>query len=99
MSKDAQWLDGNALGGLLQELFGVDMTAAPHTCQSCGTERPVAAHRVYLGAGTSFRCPVCDQIALVAAALPDRHVATLSGAWRLEMPRWPITSTKEPDKG
>ena len=70
MSEDARWLDGNALGGLLHELFSADMTAAPHTCQSCGTERPVAAHRVYLGAGTVLRCPVCDQIALVAAALP-----------------------------
>ena len=61
MSEDAQWLDGNALGGLLQELFSGDMTAAPHTCHSCGTERPVAAHRVYLGAGTVLRCPVYDQ--------------------------------------
>jgi hypothetical protein len=87
MSEDARWLDGNALGGLFQELFSADMTAAPHTCQSCGTERPVAAHRVFLGAGTVLRCPVCDQIALVAAALRDRHVVHLTGAWRLEMPR------------
>ncbi len=87
MSEDPRWLDGNALGGLLQELFGAEMTAAPHTCQSCGTERPVAAHRVYLGAGTVLRCPVCDQIALIAVALPDRHVVHLTGAWRLEMPR------------
>jgi hypothetical protein len=79
MSEDARWLDGNALGGLLQELFGAEMTATPPTCQSCGTERPVAAHRVYLGAGTVLRCPVCDQIALVAAALPDRDVVHLSG--------------------
>jgi len=42
MSEDARWLDGNALGGLLQELFGVDLTGAPHRCESCGTERPVA---------------------------------------------------------
>ena len=87
MSEDAQWLDGNALGGLLQELFSAEMTAAPHTCQSCGTQRPVAAHRVYLCAGTVLRCPVCDQIALVAAALGDRHVVHLTGTWRLEMPR------------
>ena len=87
MSEDARWLDGNALGGLLQELFGTEMTAAPHTCQSCGTERPVAAHRVYLGAGTVLRCSVCDQIALVAAALPDRYVVHLTGTWRMEMPR------------
>ena len=87
MSEDARWLDGNALGGLLRQLFGAEMTGAPHTCQACGTERPVAAHRLYLGAGTVLRCPVCDQIALVAAALPDRDVVHLSGAWRLEIPR------------
>ena len=87
MSEDARWLDGNALGGLLQELFGAEMTGAPHTCQSCGAERPVAAHRAYLGAGTVLRCPVCDHIALVAAALADRYVVHLNGAWRLEMPR------------
>jgi hypothetical protein len=29
MSEDPRWLDGNALGGLLQELFGAEMTAAP----------------------------------------------------------------------
>ena len=87
MGEDARWLDGNALGGLLQELFGAAMTAAPHTCQSCGAERPVAAHRVYLGSGTVLRCPVCDQIALVAAAQPDRYVVHLTGAWRMEMPR------------
>jgi hypothetical protein len=28
MSEDARWLDGNALGGLLEELFGADMTTA-----------------------------------------------------------------------
>jgi hypothetical protein len=87
MSEDARWLDGNALGGLLHELFGADMTAAPHRCQSCGTERPLGAHRLYLSAGTVLRCPVCDQIALVVAALQDRHVLHLTGAWRLEMPR------------
>jgi uncharacterized protein DUF6510 len=87
MSEDARSLDGNALGGLLQELFSADMTAAPHTCRSCGAERPVAAHRVYLGAGTVLRCPVCDQIALVVAALRDRYIVHLTGAWRMEMPR------------
>ncbi|UGS37170.1 DUF6510 family protein [Capillimicrobium parvum] len=87
MSDDARWLDGNALGGLLQELFGAEMTAAPHTCQSCGTQRPVAAHRVYLGAGAVLRCPVCDKIAAVVATLPGRHVVHLTGAWRLELPR------------
>jgi starvation-inducible DNA-binding protein len=74
MSEDARWLDGNALGGLLQELFSADMTAAPHTCQSCGMERPVAAHRLYFGAGTVLRCPVCSSH-LPALAEPHQRQA------------------------
>ena len=86
MSEDARWLDGNALGGLLQELFGAEMTGAPHVpVVRRGTSR--RRHRVYLGAGTVLRCPVCEQVAFVAAALPDRHVVHFSGAWRMEMPR------------
>jgi hypothetical protein len=86
MSNDATWLDGNALGGLLQEMFGAEMTDAPHTCQQCAAESPVGAHRLYVGAGSVLRCPVCNQIALVAATLRDRHVVHLNGAWRIEIP-------------
>jgi hypothetical protein len=87
MSEDGRWLDGNALGGLLQEVFGTEMTDAPHTCQSCGANSPVAAHRLYLGAGSVLRCEICEQIALVAVTLRDRHVVRLTGAWRMDIPR------------
>jgi hypothetical protein len=87
MSEAARWLDGNALGGLLLELFGTELTAAPHRCESCGAMRPLAEHRLYLGAGAVLRCPVCEQVAMVVATLPDRHVLRLTGAWQLEMPR------------
>ena len=30
-------LDGNAIGGLLIEVFGTEMTTAAGTCGSCGT--------------------------------------------------------------
>ena len=30
-------LDGNAIGGLLHEVFGTEMTAAIGTCAACGT--------------------------------------------------------------
>jgi len=33
---DDATLDGNAIGGLLAELFGSDMTTAVSTCASCG---------------------------------------------------------------
>ena len=35
-------LDGNAIGGLLHEVFGTDMTDAEATCATCGATGPVA---------------------------------------------------------
>lgn len=86
MNEVARWLDGNALAGQLEELFGTDMTVAPHRCQSCGSVRPVGAHRLYRGAGLVLRCPVCGDIALRLATLRDRHVVQLEGRWQMEIP-------------
>ena len=85
MSEQALWLDGNALGGLLQELFGTELTDAPHGCGSCGAVRAVGAHRLYRGAGLVLRCPVCSDVALVVATAPNRRVVHLAGTWRMEM--------------
>jgi Family of unknown function (DUF6510) len=81
------WLDGNALAGLLREVFGAEMTTAPHRCRSCGTRSAVGAHRAYFGAGVVLRCPVCSDVAMRIATLPDRHVVQLTGSWTIEHPR------------
>jgi hypothetical protein len=86
MNEAARWLDGNALGGLLQELFGAELTDAPRGCPSCGAVHAVGAHRLYFGAGPVLRCPTCDAVALGVATRPSRHIVHLSGAWRLEIP-------------
>jgi hypothetical protein len=57
---DALMLDGNAVAGLLQEVFSVEMTTAIGTCASCGAAEPVGAVHVYQGAGIVLRCPHCD---------------------------------------
>jgi hypothetical protein len=55
-------LDGNAIGGLLHEVFGTDMTDAEATCATCGAAGPVAEAVVYLiggqwsAAGTAQVC-------------------------------------------
>jgi hypothetical protein len=87
MNEQALWLDGNALAGLLQELFATELTDAPHGCASCGAVRAIGAHRLYSGAGLVLRCPVCSDVALVVATAPDRHVVHLAGTWRMEMSR------------
>ena len=87
MTDDARWLDGNALAGLLHDIFGAEITDTERTCQSCGVPSAVGAHRVYRGAGMVARCPACGDVALRITTLPDRHVVLLAGAWSLELPR------------
>jgi hypothetical protein len=43
-------LDGNAIGGLLHEVFGTEMTTAAATCASCGRTAQVAQSTVYRAA-------------------------------------------------
>jgi hypothetical protein len=52
-------LDGNAIAGLLQEVFAVEMTTALGTCGGCGATEAVGAIHVYRGAGIVLRCPHC----------------------------------------
>jgi Family of unknown function (DUF6510) len=75
--------DGNAMGGLLREVFAVDVTAAARVCQSCGLDSQIGAHRLYTGAGYVLRCPGCGDLAAVIAALPDRNVISLHGTWSI----------------
>jgi Family of unknown function (DUF6510) len=73
-------LDGNAIGGLLIEVFGADMTAAPSTCGTCGASRPVAELVVYGPApGTVVRCRTCDSVLMVFVAAHGLVCADLSG--------------------
>ena len=46
-ASDSLVLDGNAIGGLLIEVFGTEMTTATGTCASCGTVGQVAELAVY----------------------------------------------------
>lgn len=58
---DDSALDGNAIGGLLIEVFGMEMTTAVATCGSCGTASLVAELVVYQhGLGTMVRCRRCQ---------------------------------------
>ena len=40
-------LDGNAAGGLLNEIFPFEMTTAEATCGGCGTMRPIGELMLY----------------------------------------------------
>lgn len=61
-----QALDGNAIGGLLLDVFGAEMTTATGTCISCGASSQVAEFAVYSRApGTVVRCRSCDGVLMV----------------------------------
>ena len=70
---DALMLDGNAVAGLLREVFAVEMTTAIGTCISCGATEPVGALHVFRGAGVVLRCPHCDN-ALMTIVRDDTRV-------------------------
>ena len=63
---DEETLDGNAIGGLLLEIFGTEMTTVVGTCASCGAVRQVAELVVYQpGLGTVARCRSCESVLMV----------------------------------
>ena len=70
---DPLMLDGNAVAGLLAEVFAVEMTTALGTCATCGASDEVGAMHVYRGAGIVMRCPHCDS-ALVRIVKDDGRV-------------------------
>lgn len=78
-------LDGNAIGGLLYDVFGADLTAARCTCAACGASGPLAELVVYLSApGTVVRCRACGGVLMVLVAARDITCVDLSGLSELE---------------
>jgi hypothetical protein len=59
-------VDGNAIGGMLIEVFGAEMTTAVGICGTCGTRGQVAEMAVYRSElGSVVRCRVCDNVLMV----------------------------------
>jgi len=78
---DALMLDGNAVAGLLQEVFAVEMTTAVGTCDHCGASEPLGAVHVFRGAGIVLRCPHCGN-ALVRIVKNDTGIWVSLGGVR-----------------
>ena len=73
-------VDGNAIGGLLHEVFGTEMTDARSVCGSCGASCQVAELAVYLRApGTVVRCRSCESVLMVFVKVRDRICVDLFG--------------------
>ena len=81
-------VDGNAVAGLLQEIFATEMTAAPTCCAGCGREGEVGSLQVYgRGPGIVMRCPACQQVVLRIVRTPRMVYVDARGAryWCIPM--------------
>jgi Family of unknown function (DUF6510) len=83
---DELMLDGNAVAGMLQEVFAVEMTTALGTCASCGATEAVGAIHVFRGAGYVLRCPHCDTALVTLVRAEERMWLGFPGVRTLELP-------------
>ncbi len=73
-------LDGNAIGGLLREVFGTEMTTAVGTCAGCGVRAQVAEYAVYRQApGAVVRCRQCGATLMVIITRRGMNCVDLRG--------------------
>jgi len=75
-------LDGNALGGDLEELFAAEMTATMVTCARCGQAARIGGQDLYRyphAPGAVLRCAACGNVLLVIVRRPGGAHLTLAG--------------------
>jgi hypothetical protein len=82
---DELMLDGNAVAGLLQEVFAAEVTTAIGTCAACGAADAVGALRVFQGAGVVMRCPHCDNALLTIVKGGSRVWVGFAGVRTLQV--------------
>jgi hypothetical protein len=61
-------LDGNAMAGLLQEVFVDDVTAARGACASCGNIADLGEQSAFMypmSPGAVLRCAACETVLMV----------------------------------
>ncbi len=81
-------LDGNAAAGLLHDVFGAEVTAAPAQCGNCGNVGELARLLAFTRApGTVLRCTVCTQVVMRIVQTPDATYLDARGAVYLRLAR------------
>ncbi len=82
----ASMLDGNALGGLLNEIFSMEMTTVPAQCNHCGTQGELGSLRAFMhGSDAVLRCPFCDGIIMRIVKAPEAIYLDMRGATYLRL--------------
>jgi hypothetical protein len=83
-------LDGNAAAGLLQDIFGTEMTASPTECAHCGRAGPIGALYAFgQWPRIVLRCPACENVVLRVVDTHDAFYVDARGAAYLRLGRRP----------
>ena len=86
MKTEEMVLDGNAIGGMMLELFGREMTMAVATCRSCGAAGPLASVDVYMKApGVVVRCRACHSVLMKIVRGRERVWLDVEGVRMMEL--------------
>jgi hypothetical protein len=73
-------LDGNAIAGTLDDIFGREMTLTMSTCGHCASRGPLAETVVYLRApGVVVRCRMCQAVLMVVVDRRGTYCVDLRG--------------------
>lgn len=81
-------LDGNSAAGVLEEIFGEEMTASPTECDNCGREGELGSLLMFTQApGLVLRCPGCSEVMLRVVQTPDYTYLDVRGSVYLRLTR------------
>jgi hypothetical protein len=85
----ALMVDGNAVAGQLQQIFGRDMTTAVTRCGGCANDAEMGALIAFTrGPGVVLRCPACQAAVARIVETPAAIYLDARGAAyvRMELP-------------
>lgn len=84
---DEHALDGNAVAGLLTEIFGSDMTVADCECAACGRRDQLGGARAYVNApGVVLRCAGCGVVMIRIVDTPRGRLVEAKGVAYVRLP-------------
>lgn len=86
----ALMLDGNAVAGELQQIFGRDMTMAVARCAGCAADTEIGALMAFTrGPGAVLRCRACQAAIVRIVEAPAALYFDVRGALYIRLDRLP----------
>ena len=81
-------LDGNAVAGMLNDIFASEMTASPTECANCGNVSELGGLLAFTQApGAVLRCPACENVMVRIVETPNAIYLDARGAVYLRLQR------------